>query len=109
MVPAIAISGSDLLAALGSLAVASIVILLSVLVVEAEITAVTGAVTWGLGLIFFALATDSRTSISLLQFFTGAALSILAWLQFSVSAELTVVTGVLLAAWAAVSLFRQLR
>ena len=109
MVPAIALTGSGILAALGSLAVAFMVILLSVLAAEAEITAVTGAVTWGLGLIFFALATDNRTSTSLLQIFTGAALFILAWLQFSVSADFTVVTGVLVAAWAALALFRQLR
>ena len=109
LIPAIALSGSDILAALGSLAVASIVILLAVLAAEAGITAISGAVTWGLGLIFFALATDSRMSTSLLQFLTGTALSILAWLQFNVSADLTVVSGVLVAAWAAVTLFRQLR
>jgi hypothetical protein len=109
LIPAIAVSGGSVLAALGSLAAGSIVVLLSVLAAEAQITGVVGALTWGLGLIFFALAIDVPGRTSLLKLLTGVALCLLAWLQFNMSADFTVVSGVLVAAWAIFASLGRLR
>jgi hypothetical protein len=109
LLPKIAVSGADMLAALGAIAVASLVVLLSVLAAGVGVTGLLGAMSWGLGLVFLALAIDNHSPVSVLQCLTGLAIMLLAWLQFNVSPDFIVITGVLLAAWLSSSLFRTLR
>lgn len=109
LLPDMAVSGADILAVLGAVSAASLVILLSVLAAGIEATGILGAANWGLGLVFIALALDKDSPFPVLRFLTGLAMCVLAWLQFSVSPDFIVATGVLLAAWLAAALFRHLR
>jgi len=107
--PEVVIPICEILALLSAVTVAVSVIMLSIWVAGMDISGVTGAVGWGVAIIFFALAVDSRTPVALLQSSTGVALAVLAWLQFAVSPEYTIVSGVVIAAWLAVAVFQRLK
>jgi hypothetical protein len=108
-IPAMAISIREILALLSAVTVATAIVMLSVWVAGMEVTAILGASTWGVGFIFLGLAVDNREPTALLQLGTGVALLVLAWLQNTVSPDYTIVSGVVLATWLAVAVFRRLR
>ena len=103
------ISIREILALLSAVTVATTAIMLSIWVAGMDISPIIGAGTWGVAIIFFALAVDSRTATALLQLSTGGALIVLAWLQNAVSPDYTVVSGVLMAGWIAVVVFKRLK
>ena len=107
--PEMVISIREVLALLSAVTVATAVIMLSIWVAGMDISSVIGAGTWGVAIVFFALAVDSRTTAALLQLATGGALIGLAWLQHAVSPDYTIVSGVLMAGWMAVALFKWLK
>ena len=107
--PKMAISIREILALLSALTVATAAIVLSIWVAALGISPIIGAGTWGVAFLFLALAVDSRTPAALLQLSTGGALVVLAWLQYAVSPDYTVVSGVLIAAWLAVAVFKRLK
>jgi len=109
LIQAMAASAQELLALLSSVALAAIIVMLSVWVAGMEMTDVLGAGIWGIGLIFFGLAVDGKDPKAVLQVITGIALLVLAWLQANISADYIIVSGILVAGWAATSLFKQLR
>jgi hypothetical protein len=74
-----------------------------------EVTAILSASAWGVGLIFLGLAIDNREPKAILQLLTGISLLVLAWLQNTVSPDYTIFSGVIVASWAAVATFKQLR
>ena len=108
--PAMNVSIREILALLSAVISAAAIVLLSVWVAGMEVTAILSASTMGIGFIFLGLAVDSREPTAFfLQLATGIALLALAWLQNAVSPDFTIVSGVLVAAWVAVSLFKRLR
>ncbi len=108
--PAMTVSIRGVLALLSAVTSAAAIVLLSVWVAGMEVTAILSATIWGIGYIFLGLAVDSREPTAFfLQLATGVALLALAWLQNAVSPDFTIVSGVLVAAWVAVSLFKRLR
>jgi hypothetical protein len=109
LIPAVAISIREMLAALGALTAATAIVLLSVWVAGMEETAILSASTWGVGFVFLGLAVDNREPTALWQLLTGVALLGLAWLQNTVSPDFTIVSGILVATWVADGLFRRLR
>ena len=98
-----------ILAGLGAAVVTVAFVMLSVWAAGLETTGILAAATWGAGFIFFALAVDNRARSAFLQLASGTALLVLAWLQNTVSPELAIVSGALVAAWLAFATFRQLR
>lgn len=88
--------------------VAIAVITLFVWAAGMEINTYLGLGTWGLGFIFLGLAVDNSGRAALYQLTTGIAFLILALLQNSVSPDFIIASGVLLATWIAVTLFRRL-
>ena len=68
-----------------------------------------GAGTWALAIGFFALAVDADGRKGLLQALTGIILIAFAWLQNTVSPDYTVGTGILMAAWVSVAVFKRLK
>ena len=98
-----------ILAGLGAAVVAVATVMLSVWAAGLETTGILAAATWGAGFIFFALAVDSRARSAFVQLASGTVLLFLAWLQNTVSPEFAIVSGILVAAWLAVTTFRQLR
>ena len=102
-------SAQEILALLSATILATTIIVFSVGVAGMEMTDVLGAAIWGVGFIFFGLAVDSSDIKAALQLVTGIALLVLAWLQANVSAEFIIVSGVIVAGWAAASLFQRLR
>ena len=107
--PAMNVSVREILALLSAVSSAAAIILLSVWVAGMEVTAILSAGTWGVGFIFLGVAVDNREPTAIFQLATGVALLALAWLQNAVSPDFTIVSGVLVAAWVAVSLFKRLR
>lgn len=107
--PEMAISVREILALLSAVTVATATIILSIWVSGMDISPVVGAGTWGIAIIFFAWAVDSGKAAAILQLSTGVALVTLAWLQYAVSPDCTVVAGGLLAGWLAVALFKWLK
>lgn len=105
----IAASAREMLALLSATVLAATIVVISVGVAGMEITDVLGAAIWGVAFIFFGLAVDSSDIKAVLQLVTGLALLSLAWLQANVSADFIIVSGVIAAAWAAVSVFQRLR
>jgi len=97
------------LALLSAAILAASIIVFSVWIAGMEMTDVLGAGIWGVGIIFFGLAVDGKDPKAVLQLITGVALLALAWLQANVSADYIIVSGVLVAGWAATSLFKRLR
>jgi hypothetical protein len=108
-IPSVKISINQGLALLSVITAAAAIVLLSVWVAGMEISNVIDAGIWGVGLIFLGLAVDNDEPVALLQFVTGIVLLALAWLQFSVSADYIIVSGVIVATWVAFSLFKRLR
>jgi len=109
VIPAIAASAQEILALLSSVALAATIVMLSVWVAGMEMTDILGAGIWGIGFIFFGLAVDSSDPKAVLHLVTGVALIVLAWLQANVSADYVIMSGILVAGWAATSLFKWLR
>ena len=109
IIPAMAASAQEILALLSAVALAATIVMLSVWVTGMEMTNILGAGIWGLGFIFFGLAVDSVEPKAILHLTTGVALLVLAWLQANVSADYVIISGVLVASWAAVGLFQRLR
>jgi len=107
--PEMVVSIREILDLLSAVTVATAAIMLSIWVAGMDISSIIGAGTWGVAIVFFALAVDSRTTAALLQLSTGGALIGLAWLQHAVSPDYTVVSGVLMAGWIAVAVFKLLR
>ena len=107
--PGINVFVIEMLAVFGALAVAISVILGSIWLATLDIKPLLGAGTWAVAFIFFALAFDKRGPAALFQAFTGVALVILAWLQNTMTADFTIVSGVLLATWVAVAVFKQFK
>jgi len=83
--------------------------MLSIWVAGMDISSIIAAGTWGVAMIFFAMAVDNRKAKALLQLSTGGVLMVLAWLQYAVSPDYTVVAGVLVAGWIAVAVFKRLK
>ncbi len=108
-IPAIAASAHKVLALLSAITLAAAIVMLSVWVAGMEMTNILGAGIWGVGFIFFGLAVDNSDWKGILQLVTGVALIVLAWLQAHVSTDYVIVTGILVAGWAATSLFKRLR
>ena len=108
-VPTLAASINEVLALLAAVTAATAIVLLSVWVAGQEINEILGAGIWGVGFIFLGIAVDNRDPGAFLLLATGVALLALAWLQNAVSPDFTIVSGVLMAAWVAVSLFKRLR
>jgi hypothetical protein len=107
--PGINVFVVEMLAILGALAVAISVILMSIWLATLDIKPLLGAGTWAVAFIFFALAFDKRGAAALLLAITGAALVVLAWLQNTMTADYVIVSGVLLATWIAVAVFKQFK
>jgi hypothetical protein len=61
------------------------------------------------GFVFLGIAVDKRDPGAFLLLVTGLALLVLAWLQTAVSSDYAIVSGVLVAGWVAVSIFKRLR
>jgi len=106
--PAMVASLRDIMALTFAGLVAIAVITLFVWAAGMEINTYLGLGTWGLGFIFLGLAVDNSGRAALYQLTTGIAFLILALLQNSVSPDFIIASGVLLATWIAVTLFRRL-
>ena len=108
-VPSVSVSMREVVALLSAVTSAVAIIMLSVWASGSGLTAVVGAGTWGISFVFLGMAVDSRKPAALLQLSTGLTLMVLAWLQYTVSPEFMILTGVLMAAWVSVGLFQRLR
>ena len=107
--PALNVSIREILALVSAVTSAAAIVLFSVWVAGMEVTEILGASTLGVGFIFLGLAVDNNEPTAFFQLATGVALLALAWLQSTVSPDFTIASGVLVAAWVAVSLFKRLR
>jgi len=106
--PAIAASMRNIVAITCAGLTAILIITLSVWAAGMEINMYLGVSTWGLGFIFLGLAMDNQGRAALFQLITAVALLVLALLQNSVSPDFMIVSGVLLATWIAVIIFKRL-
>ena len=106
--PAIVASMRTILALSCAGLTAVAIITLSVWAAGMDITIYLGVSTWGMGFIFLGLAVDNHGRATLFQLITGVALLVLALLQNSVSPDFIIISGVLLATWVAVALFKRL-
>jgi len=104
----VAVSMRDVATLLIAVLAAATVITLSVWVTGTGMGPVLGAGTWALGFVFLGLAMDSSGQSALVRAVTGVALPVLALLQARVSADFTIVSGVLLAAWAGYTVLKRL-
>ena len=107
-IPVMVASMRDIFALTSAGLAAIAVITLSVWAAGMEIHMFLGVSTWGLGFIFLGLAVDNSGRVALFQLVTGVAFLVLALLQNSVSPDFIIVTGVILATWVAVVLFKRL-
>jgi hypothetical protein len=99
----------EIMAMMGAVAVAVAIVILSIGVTGTELNNILAAATWGVAFLFLGLAVDNREPAALLQLITGVVLLALAWLQNNVSSDYMVVSGVVVAIWVAVTVFRWLR
>ena len=106
--PAILASMRNILALSSAGLTAIAIITLSVWAAGLEIDTYLGVSTWGMGFIFLGLAVDNHGRTALFQLITGVALLVLALLQNSLSPDFSIISGVLLATWVAVVLFKRL-
>ena len=67
-----------------------------------------GAIAWGLGFVFLALAMENQGRAAKLQAVTGMALLAMALLQAIVSPDYIIGSGTMLAIWSAAVLYRRL-
>ena len=109
LIPALSASISEIMALVGAVTVAAGIVFLSIWVAGMDMNNILAAGTWGVAFLFLGLAVDNREPAALLQLITGVALLTLAWLQNNVSPDYAVVSGVLVATWVAVTVFRRLR
>ncbi len=109
LIPEIITSIHETLALLSAIIASTAIVLLSVWVAGQEMNDVLGAGIWGAGFVFLGLAIDNREPRAFLQLITGVALLGLAWLQTTGSSDYATVSGVLVASWVAVSVFKRLR
>lgn len=109
LTPAISASIGEALALLSAAAAAAAVVLSVVWVAGFKNSDVVSAGIWGVGILFLGIAVDNRDPRAFLQLATGVALLILAWLRTTASPDFAIVSGVLVAIWVAISLFKQLR
>jgi len=107
-VPVVVDSFRETLALLSAVIAAIAIVMLSVWVAGLAIQNVFGAMIWGLGFVFFAMALDSKDSLAALQSLTGLSLLVLAWLHNTISPDFIIASGILLALWVAAALFRRL-
>jgi hypothetical protein len=105
----VVVSTREVLATLSAVTAATAIILLSILAAGVEFTNIIAASNWALGFVFLALAVDNRNSTPVLQLLSGLTLIGLAWLQANVSSDYAIASGVLVAAWVSITLFRKLR
>ena len=109
ILPVVRTSINQSLALLSVITSAVAIVLLSVWVAGLEFSTIIDAGIWGVGLIFLGLAVDNDEPIAFLQLTSGIVLLALAWLQYSVSADYIIVSGVVVAAWVAFAMFKRLR
>ena len=105
-IPHMAASVREIMAVLSAVTISIAIITLSVWVAGIEISNVLGASAWGIGFLFMGFALDNRGSKALAQWVTGVALLIFSLLQSSVSPDFIIVSGVVLAVWAAAAVFK---
>lgn len=87
---------------------AAVVITLSIWVMGMGINTFLGVSTWAMGFIFLAVAVDNRGPLALPQVASGVALLVFALLQNSFSPNFFLLSGVLLATWVAIAVFKRL-
>lgn len=109
IIPAMLAASRQILALTGAAISAAAVVLLSVWVAGMQMTNVIGAGIWGIGFVFLGLAIDNLGMKGLALFVTGGALFVLAWMQSVISADYIVISGIIVAAWVAMDLYRRLR
>lgn len=108
-VPAMIISMRDILSLLSAMATVSAVVLLSIWVAGIDIRNIIGAVSWGLTLVFMALALDSQGRRAFMLLFSAGVLLVSAVLQSVVSPDYVIASGWVVATWAGVAVFKHLR
>lgn len=109
LIPAITASIEDALALLIPVAAATTVVLSAVWIAGLENSDVASAGIWGVGILFLGMAIDNHDPRAFLQLVTGAVLLVLAWLRTTASPDFAIVSGVLVASWVAIGLFKRLR
>lgn len=107
--PVVMINMRSALALLSAVAAATAIVILSVWLAGTDMSNIVGASTWGLGFIFLGLAVDNREPANILQWISGIALLSLAGLQNFVSADFAIGSGVIVASWVAIFMFRYIR
>ena len=107
--PAVSVSVREILALWVAVGMATMVVLSSIALAGSAAGSVIGAGTWALALGFFAMAVDAEGRKGLLQASSGLLLIGFAWLQNTVSPDYTIATGILMAAWISVAVFKRLK
>ena len=107
--PVVSVSVREILALWASAGLATIVVLSAIALAGTAAGSLIGAGTWALALGFFAMAVDADGRKGLLQALSGLLLIGFAWLQNTVSPDYTIGTGILMAAWISVAVFKHLK
>ena len=107
--PAVSVSVREILALWVAVGMATMVVLSSITLAGSAAGSVIGAGTWALAIGFFAMAVDAEGRKGLLQALSGLFLIGFAWLQNTVSPDYTIGTGILMAAWISVAVFKRLK
>lgn len=107
--PAVPVSVREILALWVSVGMATMAVLTSIALAATAAGSLIGAGTWALAIGFFASAVDADGRKGLLQALTGMLLIAFAWLQNTVSPDYTIGTGILMAAWISVAVFKRLK
>lgn len=107
--PAVPVSVREILALWVSVGMATMAVLVSIALAAISAGSLIGAGTWALAIGFFAMAVDADGRKGLLQALTGILLIAFAWLQNTVSPDYTIGTGILMAAWVSVAVFKRLK
>ena len=106
--PALAVSMRSIMALMYAGLAAMVVVTLSIWVAGMGISTFLGVSTWVAGFIFLAVAVDNRGPVAVFQAASGIALLTLALLQNSISPDLFLITGLLLAGWVAFTVYGRL-
>lgn len=106
--PALAVPMRSIMALMYAGLAAAVVVTLSIWVAGMGISTFLGVSTWVAGFIFLAIAVDNHGPVAISQAASGIVLLTLALLQNSISPDLFLVTGVLLAGWVAFTVYRRL-
>lgn len=107
--PSISLAVREVLALWSSAGMATLIVLLSIVLVDSDAGALVGAGTWTSAFVFFAVAIDTSGIRGMFLALSGLLLLVLAWLQSSVSQDYTIASGILIAAWVSVWVFRRLK